>query len=161
SGEADYVAASLVKSCRDVENTRHLLAELGIEASVMVKVETKSAVDNVEKLAQCNDYIVVARGDLGLHYGLEALPKVQRAVVESSLRLGKLVAVATQLLDSVQSSPTPTRAEVNDVYTTASMGVDSLWLTNETASGRYPLEAVRWLAKILKWITTLLSGRLC
>ncbi|MEM1599044.1 MAG: pyruvate kinase [Pyrobaculum sp.] len=148
--EVDYVAVSLVKSCKDVDNARRLLAELGLESGVVVKVETKSAVDGVEELAQCGDYIVVARGDLGLHYGLETLPKVQRAVVESSIRLGKPVAVATQLLDSVQSSPTPTRAEVNDVYITASMGVDSLWLTNETASGKYPLEAVKWLTKILE-----------
>ncbi|MGC8994728.1 MAG: pyruvate kinase, partial [Pyrobaculum sp.] len=90
--------------------------------------------------------------DLGLHYGLDALPTIQRRVVHTSLRHGKPVAVATQLLDSVQYSPTPTRAEVNDVFTTASMGVDSLWLTNETASGRYPLAAASWLSKILSTV---------
>jgi pyruvate kinase (EC 2.7.1.40) len=115
-----------------------------------VKIETRRAVDNLEELVQCGDYIVVARGDLGLHHGLDGLPLVQRKIIQTSLRYGKPVAVATQLLDSMQSSPAPTRAEVHDVFTTASMGVDSLWLTNETAVGKYPLAAVVWLTKILE-----------
>jgi pyruvate kinase len=106
-------------------------------------------------LVQCGDYLVVARGDLGLHHGLKKLPLVQRRVIETAPKYGKPVAVATQLLDSMQNSPTPTRAEVHDVFTTASTGVDSLWLINETASGKYPLAAATWLTKILeKWSTT-------
>jgi len=147
--EVDYVSVSLARGCGDVEKARAVLRELGFESQVAVKIETRRAVESLEELAQCGDYLVVARGDLGLHYGLEALPVVQRRVVYTALRLGKPVAVATQLLDSLQSYPTPTRAEVNDVFTTASMGVDSVWLTNETASGRYPIEATSWLTKIL------------
>ncbi|MCX8136249.1 pyruvate kinase [Pyrobaculum aerophilum] len=145
----DYVAISLAKSCKDVDSVRSLLTELGFQSQVAVKIETKGAINNLEELVQCSDYVVVARGDLGLHYGLDALPIVQRRIVHTSLKYGKPIAVATQLLDSMQSSPIPTRAEINDVFTTASMGVDSLWLTNETASGKYPLAAVSWLSRIL------------
>ena len=147
--EVDYISISLVKSCRDVEATKGVLKEFNYGGGVMAKIETKGAVENLEELASCSDYIVVARGDLGLHYGLEALPLLQRRVVEMCIKLGRPVAVATQLLDSLQLHPTPTRAEVNDVFTTASLGVDSLWLTGETASGKHPLAAAAWLTKIL------------
>lgn len=148
--DIDYVSVSLAKNCKDVDAVRTLLNELGFESQIAVKIETRSAVRNLEELVYCGDYIVVARGDLGLHYGLDTLPIVQREIIYTSLSYGKPVAVATQLLDSMQNSPTPTRAEVNDVYTTASMGVDSLWLTNETANGSYPLAAALWLSKILE-----------
>lgn len=147
--DLDYVTVSLAKSCKDVESVRSLLGELGYESLVAVKVESRGAVDDLENLVQCSDYIVIGRGDLGLHYKLELLPAVQRRIINTCLKYGKPVAVATQLLDSIQNSPIPTRAEVNDVYTTASMGVDSLWLTNETAVGKYPIDAVMWLSKIL------------
>jgi pyruvate kinase len=150
SQEVDYVSVSLARSYRDVDNVKTLLSELGFDAQLVVKIETRRAVDNIEELVQCGDYLVVARGDLGLHHGLEKLPLVQRRVIETSLKYGKPVAVATQLLDSMQNSPTPTRAEVHDVFTTASTGVDSLWLTNETASGKYPLAAAAWLTRILE-----------
>ena len=148
--DVDYVSVSLARSCKDVASVKTVLGELGFYAQVAVKIETRRAVDNIEELAQCGDYIVVARGDLGLHHGLDGLPLVQRKIILTTLKYGKPVAVATQLLDSMQNSPTPTRAEVHDVFATASAGVDSLWLTNETASGKYPLEAVKWLSKILE-----------
>lgn len=150
SQEVDYVSVSLARGCKDVDSVKTVLGELGLDAQVAVKIETRRAVDNIEELAQCGDYIVVARGDLGLHHGLDGLPLAQRRIISTSLKYGKPVAVATQLLDSMQNSPTPTRAEVHDVFTTASAGVDSLWLTNETASGKYPLEAAKWLSKILE-----------
>lgn len=147
--DVDYVALSLVKNSAEVSLMRKTVAEHGLRSDVMVKVETKGAVDRIDEILEAADYIVVARGDLALHYGLEYIPKVQRALVEKALARGKPVAVATQLLDSMQANPTPTRAEVNDVYNAASLGVDSLWLTNETASGDYPLEAASWLRKII------------
>ncbi len=147
--DVDYVALSLVKNSAEVSLMRKTVAEHGLRSDVMVKVETKGAVDRIDEILDAADYIVVARGDLALHYGLEYIPKVQRALVEKALARGKPVAVATQLLDSMQANPTPTRAEVNDVYNAASLGVDSLWLTNETASGDYPLEAASWLRKII------------
>jgi pyruvate kinase len=150
----DYVSVSLARSYRDVDNVKTLLSELRFVAQLVVKIETRKAVDNVEELVQCGDYLVVARDDLGLHHGLEKLPLVQRRVIETSLKYGKPAAVATQLLDSMQNSPTPTRAQVHDVFTTASTSVDSLWLTNETASGKYPLAAVAWLTEIVEYNIT-------
>ncbi len=147
--DVDYVALSLVKNGEGVSLMRKTVAEHGLTSDVMVKVETKGAVDRIDEILEIADYIVVARGDLALHYGLEHIPKVQRALVEKALARGKPVAVATQLLDSMQANPTPTRAEVNDVYNAASLGVDSLWLTNETASGNYPVEAAAWLRRII------------
>lgn len=149
SYDVDYISVSLVRNCRDIEAVRTVVEELGFKSGLMAKIETRSAVENLEELINCSDYVVVARGDLGLHYGLEALPLVQKRIVETCIKLGKPVAVATQLLDSMQNSTSPTRAEVNDVFTTASMGVDSLWLTGETASGKYPISAVEWLSRII------------
>ncbi len=147
--DIDYVALSLIKSGAEVSLMRKIVRERGLASDVMAKIETKGAVDRIDEIIDAADYVVVARGDLALHYGLEYIPKIQRALIERALARGKPVAVATQLLDSMQASPTPTRAEVNDVYAAASLGVDSLWLTNETASGSYPLEAVSWLRKII------------
>jgi pyruvate kinase len=118
----DYISVSLARSCRDVDNVKTLLSELEFDAQLVVKIKTRRAVDNIEELVQCGDYLVAARGD----FGLEMLPLVQRRVIETSLKYGKPVAVTTQLLDSMQNSPTPTRAEVRDVFAVASTGVDSL-----------------------------------
>lgn len=145
--DVDYVALSLIKNGSEVSLMRRVVEEHGIAADVIAKIETRGAVEGFEEILSAADYAVIARGDLALHYGLEYIPKVQRILAEKALEAGKPVAVATQLLDSMQNSPTPTRAEVNDVYTTVSLGVDSLWLTNETASGSYPVEAVEWLIK--------------
>ncbi|MGC8582832.1 MAG: pyruvate kinase [Thermoproteus sp.] len=147
--DIDYVALSLIKNGAEISLMRKIVEEHGLAADVMAKIETKGAVDRIDEIIDAADYIVAARGDLALHYGLEYIPKVQRTLIERALAKGKPVAVATQLLDSMQTNPTPTRAEVNDVYAAASLGVDSLWLTNETASGSYPLEAVSWLRKII------------
>ncbi|MCC6021284.1 MAG: pyruvate kinase [Thermoproteaceae archaeon] len=147
--DVDYISASLVRSCDDVRRVRSLLGELGYESPLIAKIETKSAAERHEEIIECSDYIVIARGDLGLYYGLESLPVVQRKIASAAITRGRPVAVATQLLDSMQRSPAPTRAEVNDVFTSAAVGVDSLWLTGETSSGKYPVAAAAWLTKIL------------
>ncbi|MEZ0248454.1 MAG: pyruvate kinase [Thermoproteus sp.] len=152
--DIDYIALSLVRNGAEVSLMRKVVEEHGLSPYIMAKIETKSAVDRIDEIVGSADYIVIARGDLALHYGLEYIPKVQRALVERSLSAGRPVAVATQLLDSMQTSPAPTRAEVNDVYTTASLGVDSLWLTNETASGEHPVEAASWLRRITSLVET-------
>nr|KJR74384.1 MAG: pyruvate kinase [Thermoproteus sp. AZ2] len=157
--DIDYVALSLLKNGAEASLMKKVVYEHGLAADVMAKIETKGAVDRIEEIMDAVDYVVVARGDLALHYGLEKIPKVQRELVERAISRGKPVAVATQLLDSMQTSPTPTRAEVNDVYTTASLGVDSLWLTNETASGNYPVESVEWLARVASQVESYYAGR--
>ncbi len=145
----DYIGLSYVRNADNVQVLKELLREMGCHAKVIAKIETKSAVRNVEDIARVADVILVARGDLGMNFGLEEIPRIQRKIVEASLRVGKPVIVATQLLESMVENPVPTRAEVVDTYVAVSEGVDALMLTGETAAGKYPVEAMRWLHRIV------------
>jgi pyruvate kinase len=146
---ADYIGLSYVRNADNVRVLKELLREMGCDAGVVAKIETRSAVKNVEDIARVADVILVARGDLGMNFGLEEIPRIQRRIVETSLRVGKPVVVATQLLESMVENPVPTRAEVVDTYVAVSEGVDALMLTGETAAGKYPVEAVKWLHRIV------------
>ncbi len=148
SVRTDYVGLSYVRSAENVKVLKDLLNELGCDARVIAKIETRSAVKNISSIARVADVILVARGDLGMNFGLEEIPRIQRKIVEASLRAGKPVIVATQLLESMVENPVPTRAEIVDVYAAVSEGVDALMLTGETAAGKYPVEAVKWLSRI-------------
>ena len=145
----DMVAVSYVRTSRDVDAYRKLAEEVGFTGPLMVKIETASSVNNIADILGVSDYVVVARGDLGLHVGLEQVPRVQRTIVEQAIRRGVPVAVATQIFESMMRSPVPTRAEVTDVYMAVMEGVDALMLTGETAVGTYPVEAVEWLNKVV------------
>lgn len=145
----DYVGASLVRRARDVEELKDFLRSIGCDALVVTKVETKDAVENLNEVVEVSDAVLVARGDLGMNFGLEEVPILQRTIVEASLRMGKPVIVATQLLESMTNSPVPTRAEVSDVSNAVMEGVDALMLTGETAVGNHPVEAVKWLRRIV------------
>ncbi len=146
---ADYIGLSYVRNADNVRILKELLREMGCDAGVIAKIETRSAVRNIEDIARVADVILVARGDLGMNFGLEEIPRIQRRIVEASLRAGKPVIVATQLLESMIENPVPTRAEVVDTYVAVSEGVDALMLTGETAVGKYPVEAVKWLRRIV------------
>lgn len=145
----DYVGASLVRRARDVEELKDLLRSIGCDALVVTKIETRDAVENLSEVVEASDAVLVARGDLGMNFGLEEVPILQRRIVEESLRMGKPVIVATQLLESMINNPVPTRAEVSDVSNAVMEGVDALMLTGETAIGNYPVEAVRWLRRVV------------
>ncbi len=147
---ADYIGASLVKSPREIETLKEFLKDIGCNAMVMSKIETREAIENLNGIIEASDAVLVARGDLGMNFGLEEVPRLQRTIVENSLRIGKPVVVATQILESMISNPTPTRAEVSDIANAVFEGVDALMLTGETAIGKYPVEAVRWLRRILE-----------
>ncbi len=145
----DAVAVSYVRTRRDVDAYRKFAEEVGFAGLIMAKIETASSVNNIADIIGASDYVVVARGDLGLHVGLEQVPRVQRAIVGQAIRSGVPVAVATQIFESMMRSPVPTRAEVTDVYMAVMEGVDALMLTGETAAGAYPVEAVRWLDRVV------------
>ena len=115
---------------------------------IISKIETRQAVENLDEIISVSDYILVARGDLGLHFTIEEVPMIQDNIVEKAVIEGKPVMVATQILDSMVDNPIPTRAEAVDIYSAVKMGVDSLLLTEETAIGKYPTEAVKWLKRI-------------
>ncbi len=150
TGEIDIVAASYVKSARDIDNLRDILKELGIEEiKIAAKIETRSAVQKLDEIVRASDYIIVARGDLGMHYPLEEIPNLQSRIVRTAIIMGKPVYVATQILASMVKSPIPTRSEIVDVVYAIKDGVDGFLVTGETAIGEYPVEVIRWLKKIL------------
>lgn len=147
----DYIGLSYVRTPSDVESLRSLLKRWNCEGvKIVAKIETKAAIDNLEGIIEVADVILVARGDLGMVIGLEKVPHFQRLIVDKTMEMGKPVIIATQLLESMMENPVPTRAEAVDINSAVSEGVDALMLTGETAVGKYPVEAVRWLKKIIK-----------
>ncbi len=146
----DYISLSYVRGAEDVDALRTIIRQHGGDQAVAAKIENRSAVENLQQIIDAADLIVVARGDLGMNYGLEEIPALQELIVGRARAAGKPVIVATQLLESMIENPVPTRAEVTDVYVAVSQGVDALMLTGETAVGKYPLEAIKWLRKIIR-----------
>lgn len=146
----DAVALSFVKSGDDIQRLREILYDLDADdMKIIAKIETKSAVENIDDIVENADVILVARGDLAIYYRLEEIYRIQRYIVEKARRRGKPTIIATQLLESMVENPVPTRSEVVDVITAVKMGSDALLLAGETAAGKYPLEAVKWLVRII------------
>jgi pyruvate kinase len=147
----DYIGLSYVKSGEDVKKLRKILADEGAEdIAIMSKIECVSAVKNLEEIVRESDMILVARGDLGMQFPLEEIPILQHKIIETARLMGKPVIVATQVLASMMENPAPTRAEVTDVAHAIAEGVDGIMLTGETAVGKYPVEAVKWLRSIIE-----------
>ena len=147
----DYISLSYVKSANDVRTLRRMLYDKGARnIGIISKIETISAVRNLDGIVKESDVVLVARGDLGMHFSLEEVPWLQRTIIRKSIGYGKPVIVATQILASMTENPTPTRAEVVDVVTAMSEGADTLMLTGEIAVGKYPLETVKWLRRIIE-----------
>ena len=144
----DGIALSFVKKGQDIRDLRGRLEALGSDAFIIAKVETISAVRNLEEIAEEADSIMIARGDLGSHFPQEKIPEIERTAINTALRVGKPSIVATQLLDSMIKNPMPTRAEIMDVFMAVSMGADGLLVTGETAVGKYPIRTVDWLNRI-------------
>lgn len=145
----DYVGISHVRSSEDVEEVRTELRRLGGDwVKVVAKIEGPDAVRNMKDIICASDYVMVARGDLGMHFDLEEIPRIQSSIIREAHRCGRPVMVATQLLESMIEQPVPTRAEVVDITNAVMEGVDSLLLTGETAVGKYPIEAVQWLKRV-------------
>jgi len=146
-----HIMASFVEQPEHIKTLREELNAIGgEELLIYAKIETKMGVRNLKKIVRVVDGIVIARGDLGSHYPLEKLPALQKEIMQISREYGKPVVIATQLLSSMVSSPIPTRSEIVDIYNAVLEGSDALMLTNETAIGSYPVEAVRWLEKTIR-----------
>lgn len=146
----DMVALSFVRSAADVEDIRAIMKEEGIRVPVIAKIEKPQAVDHLEEIVRAFDGIMVARGDLGVELPLEQVPMVQKRAVEMARRAAKPVIVATQVLDSMINLPRPTRAEASDCANAVLDGADAIMLSGETSVGKYPLEAVRTMARIIE-----------
>ncbi|HVS12878.1 MAG TPA: pyruvate kinase [Thermoanaerobaculia bacterium] len=148
--QADYLAASYVGSARDVAAIRSAAERAGGALPIIAKLERGRAVEHVEEIVAASDAVMVARGDLGVEIPLHRVPVIQKRVVEAGLRQAIPVIVATQMLESMMEHPRPTRAESSDVANAVFDGADALMLSGETAAGRYPLEAVRTMDRIVR-----------
>jgi pyruvate kinase len=144
----DYIALSFVRSASDIRAAKALIAREGHAIPVIAKIEKHEALDELEAIARSSDGIMVARGDLGVEIPLEKIPQAQKRIIRTANGLGKPVITATQMLRSMVENPRPTRAEVTDVANAVLDGTDALMLSEETAVGRYPAEAVRVMARI-------------
>src|SRR5678815_4948598 len=142
---ADWIALSFVQRPEDVAEARSLI---GDKASLMAKIEKPAAIDRLTDIIALSDGVMVARGDLGVELPPEAVPPLQNKIVASARQFGKPVVVATQMLESMITSPTPTRAEVSDVATAIYDGADAVMLSAESAAGKYPVEAVTMMDRI-------------
>jgi len=145
----DLIALSFVRDASDIVRVHEIMAEEGIKLPVIAKIEKPQAVDNLEAIIDAFDAIMVARGDLGVELPLEAVPIVQKRAVELSRRMAKPVIVATQMLESMISSPVPTRAETSDVANAVLDGADAVMLSGETSVGEYPVITVQTMARIV------------
>ncbi|MBA3606960.1 MAG: pyruvate kinase [Chthoniobacterales bacterium] len=148
----DFVALSFARKKEDLDQLRRVLRKGGGSALVVAKIESASAVKDLDKMIRAADVVLVARGDLGIECPMEDLPIIQRRIVKRCLRIGKPVIVATQMLESMIENPLPTRAEVTDVANAVFEQADAIMLTGETTSGRYPVECVEVLDRIARRI---------
>ncbi len=147
--DVDYIAASFVRTAHDVEVIRELLDNNGgRDIKVIAKIESTQGVDNFEEILKVADGIMVARGDMGVEVAYEMLPGIQKRFIRRCVQAGKIVITATQMLESMITSPLPTRAEITDVANAVFDGTTAVMLSGETAAGQFPVEAVKTMAKI-------------
>ena len=148
----DFVALSFVQTASDIEKLKQILLSLGSTAKVIAKIETKKAISsdkNLEEIVEAADGIMVARGDMAVEAGNEVVPIIQRKLVALCRAHSKICIVATQMMGSMVENPEPTRAEVSDVATAVVQGADVVMLSDETANGKYPVEAVAEMKKVI------------
>jgi len=147
---ADYIALSFVRTAADCERAKRLITESGGYAPLIAKIEKSEAIDHLDEIISAADAVMVARGDLGVETSVELVPVYQKTIIEKAIKAGKMVITATQMLQSMVSSPRPTRAEASDVANAVWDGTDCVMLSNETATGAYPVAAVQTMARIIE-----------
>jgi pyruvate kinase len=147
--DVDYFALSFVRSGADCTEAKELIRSAGSTAPLIAKIEKAEAIDHLEEIIDAADGVMVARGDLGVETSVELVPVYQKQIIEQANEAGKLVITATQMLQSMVSSPRPTRAEATDVANAVWDGSDCLMLSGETATGLYPIAAVATMARII------------
>jgi pyruvate kinase len=147
---ADFIALSFVRNAADVKDVHAIMDEVGIRVPVIAKIEKPQAVENLEEIIAAFDGIMVARGDLGVELPIEDVPMVQKRCVELSRDAAKPVIVATQMLDSMITNSSPTRAEATDCANAVLDGADALMLSGETSVGEFAIQAVQTMARIIE-----------
>jgi pyruvate kinase len=149
--DIDFVALSFVQSANDINDLRARMTALNSTAQLIAKIETKAAIvpETLEEIVKASDGIMVARGDLAVEAGAEIVPIVQRRIIALCRKYGKLCIVATQMMASMVDNPEPTRAEVSDVANAVIQGADTVMLSDETANGKYPLETIAAMKRVI------------
>ena len=146
--DIDFIAHSFVRSKEDVLAVQRILDEHHSDIKIISKIENQEGVDNIDEIIEASYGIMIARGDLGIEVPLERIPGIQRDIINKCIRAKKPVIVATQMLHTMINNPRPTRAEVTDIANAIYMRTDALMLSGETASGKYPVEAVATMSQI-------------
>ena len=152
--DVDFIAHSFVRNAADVRAVQDILDAHGSDIKIISKIENQEGVDNIDEIIDASYGIMVARGDLGIEVPLEEIPGIQRKIIHKCIVKRKPVIVATQMLHTMIQNPRPTRAEVSDIATAIFQGTDALMLSGETASGKYPLEAVQTMSRIAEQAET-------
>jgi len=150
----DFVAVSFVRSAADLELVREKCMEYGRIVPLIVKIEKHEAIENLDEITAAADGLIVARGDLGVEIAFEKVPSAKRRIIRVANLYGKPVIIATQMLASMLRAPRPTRAEVSDIANSILAGADALLLSDETAVGQFPVEAIRTIVKIAVEVET-------
>lgn len=145
----DYVALSFVRKKEDILTVKQLLHSLKVNVPIVSKIEKPQAIDNIEEILSVTDMIMVARGDMGVEVGNHLVPAIQKSLISRCNAVGIPVITATQMLESMTENPTPTRAEASDVANAIWDGTDAVMLSGETASGKYPVEAIAMMDNIV------------
>lgn len=151
NNDIDYVALSFVQTGADIQALRRLLKNQGSEAKIISKIETRAATENLDEIVHMSDAVMVARGDLAIETEPESVPVIQRKIVGLGIKYSRPSIVATQMLASMTDNPEPTRAEVSDVATAVLIGADCVMLSDETANGKYPIEAVETMKRVIRY----------
>ncbi len=150
--EVEWIGLSFVRSAKDIVDLRKRVEKAGKHSSIIAKIEKPEAVDNINQIIEITDGLMVARGDLGVEIPMEKVPLLQKELVNKCLKAAKPVIIATQMMESMITSISPTRAEVNDVANAVLDGADAVMLSAETSVGKYPVKVIQAMSKIIKQI---------
>lgn len=150
--DVEWIGLSFVRSARDIIELKHLIDKGNRNSRVIAKIEKPEAIDNITEIIDKTDGIMVARGDLGVEVPMEKVPLLQKELVNKCLKAAKPVIIATQMMESMISNISPTRAEVNDVANAVLDGADAVMLSAETSVGKYPVKVIQAMSKIIKQI---------
>lgn len=148
--QPDYLGFSFVKTADEVRRIRQFFDERGCSTKICSKIETPEGVKNMKEIIQVSDWIMIARGDMGVFFPLEQVPRIQYDLIRACNEAGTFVITATEMLNSMKNSNRPTRAEVNDVYSSIIAGTDAVMLSGETTEGNFPLESVEYIHRVVE-----------